>query len=331
LIICSLNTVSFFQQVRPVPIQATLVLVNNFIVNTTKFLNTFSESCEIKIANVSKKLNDLEITLSVLEAKLNSIPGLDGFSSSDLPSAQQTAPATQAPPASDSSAAPPAPAAAAAAAPPPPAADGVTVSTHPDYAEFFKLQRLGVPPPVIQGKMRAAGLDPSVLDTPDMILPVGGMVVASSALSVPLSRTLFNKYSNGGNSISVGQFHAAAVDHGVWLDGEALGLAIKMIDANGNGSIDYDEFLTWYKQSRFSTLSLDDASLQRRHDAAKLFQKYDDDKSGVIDRGEFMGLHKELVMKGLTRHGADKALEDMDFNRDGKIQFNELVMWLERA
>lgn len=300
--------------------------------NTTKFLNSFSESCELKIANVSSKLNDLEITLAVLEAKLNSIPGLDGFSSSDLPSTQQSAPSTQPTSPQESGSAIPAPAPTSAAVPPPaPANDGIAVSAHPDYAEFFKLQRLGVPPPVIQGKMRAAGLDPSVLETPDMIVPVGGLVVTSNALSIPLSRTLFNKYSGGGNTISVGQFHAAAADHGVWLDGESLGLAIKMIDSNGNGSIEYNEFLTWYKQSRFSSLSLDDSSLQRRHDAAKLFQKYDDDKSGVLDRGEFLGLHAELTMKGLTRHSADKALEDMDFNGDGKIQFNELVMWLERS
>ena len=122
-----------------------------------------------------------------------------------------------------------------------------------------------------------------------------------------------------------------AVEHGVWLSGETLAMAIKMIDSNGNGTIEYDEFLRWYKQSNFASLSLDDACLQRRQRAAKLFSKYDDDKSGVIDRREFFPLHQELVMQGLTRHSVDKSLEDIDFNGDGQIQFNEFVTWLERS
>ena len=55
---------------------------------------------------------------------------------------------------------------------------------------------------------------------------------------------------------------------------------------------------------------------------------HNDDKSDVRD--EFSGLHSELMMKKLTRHSLEKALEDMDANGDGQIQFNEFAQWMER-
>lgn len=89
---------------------------------------------------------------------------------SPLPS--QAAPPLPAPPTSASSdvqeaAAPPPP-------PAPPAEDTsgmIPISQHPDYATFFKMLRVGVPDPVVRGKMGMLGLDPSILDTPDKLVP----------------------------------------------------------------------------------------------------------------------------------------------------------------
>jgi WASH complex subunit CCDC53 len=179
-------------KIKPVPIQKTLILVNNFVVNSCNFLNQFSEVCEKKISVISSKVTDLEILLGVLEAKLNSIPGLE-YDGSELPSAPAAAPA--APPADAQPAAPPPP---SGPAPPPPAGSPPPPSTstdlvvaepqpeessvpegmvpakdHPDYAPFFKLTKVGVPPPVIMGKMTAAGLNGDLLDTPDELIPLG--------------------------------------------------------------------------------------------------------------------------------------------------------------
>ena len=77
-----------------VPIASTLLLINNFIANSSVFLNrykyilaalllyiiiiinSFADSCEKRICSVSNNITKLEILLAVLEAKLNSIPGL---------------------------------------------------------------------------------------------------------------------------------------------------------------------------------------------------------------------------------------------------------------
>ena len=59
-----------------VPHQTTLHLVNNFVLQTTRFLNRFSLTCEEKLAEVSSGIQSLEISLSIIEAKLK-IKGLE--------------------------------------------------------------------------------------------------------------------------------------------------------------------------------------------------------------------------------------------------------------
>ena len=47
----------------------------------------------------------------------------------------------------------------------------ICVKDHPDYAPFFKMQKVGVPSFVVQGKMNALGLNGELLDTPDELIP----------------------------------------------------------------------------------------------------------------------------------------------------------------
>ena len=106
--------------------------MNNFIVNTTKFLNTFSDSCDIKLTQISTKINKLDTVLSILEAKLNSVPGLE---TDDIPPPKTATSTAQdqnnAPPAEQSN----------STAEQSGSSDMVKASEHPDYAPFFKLQR----------------------------------------------------------------------------------------------------------------------------------------------------------------------------------------------
>lgn len=184
-------------QIKPVPMHVSLLLVNNFLISTTNFINQFSETVEKKISGISTKVTELEILLAVLEAKLNSIPGLE-FSSADLPATQQ-AEGTVPPAGMAASSAPPPPSAAAAAAPAPAAAPaetkpaGVAAKDHPDYTAFFKMLRVGVPQQVVAGKMTAAGFNAAILDNPEAMVDEGsnssGVVVvvpsSSQALTAP--------------------------------------------------------------------------------------------------------------------------------------------------
>jgi hypothetical protein len=142
-------------------LQKTLILINNFVANTTGFFNSFSETVEKKISHISNRITELEILLSFMEAKLNSIPGLEdelGQENAAVPvpsttnlsltenSTENVPSATLVP------------------------SEGIKASDHPEYAQFFKLLKLGVPVTVVQAKVIAANLDPSVIIQPDLII-----------------------------------------------------------------------------------------------------------------------------------------------------------------
>eukprot|EP00301_Raphidiophrys_heterophryoidea_P023387 c7296_g1_i1.p1 GENE.c7296_g1_i1~~c7296_g1_i1.p1 ORF type:complete len:195 (+),score=23.11 c7296_g1_i1:33-587(+) len=98
----------------PIPHSHTLTIVNNFVIRTTQFINIFSRVCEEKLQKISRDCQRMETVLSILEAKLNSIPELQGVSSG-------TTSAPNPPPPSQPSAPPPG---SAPAPPPPPPALG---------------------------------------------------------------------------------------------------------------------------------------------------------------------------------------------------------------
>lgn len=158
--------------------------LNQFVVHTVRFLNRFSIVCEEKLANISLRIQQIETTLCILEAKLSSIPGLEDVTVDGLgprPPAQANGPSVDSQSQTDSLSAEPAqvvnaPAPPAAEAPKPevPAENVMTVAKDPRYARYLKMVQVGVPVMAIRNKMVMEGLDPNLLDTPDAPVPDGG-------------------------------------------------------------------------------------------------------------------------------------------------------------
>lgn len=150
--------------------------LNQFVVHTVRFLNRFSIVCEEKLANVSLRIQQIETTLSILEAKLSSIPGLEDVTvDGGGHVAQSNGPTTanQNQTASTPAEAPP------ETAPEPqkaerPAENVMTVAKDSRYARYLKMVQVGVPVMAIRNKMIAEGLDPNLLETPDAPVPDGG-------------------------------------------------------------------------------------------------------------------------------------------------------------
>ncbi|XP_029902168.1 WASH complex subunit 3 [Myripristis murdjan] len=157
--------------------------LNQFIVHTVRFLNRFSTVCEEKLSNISLRIQQIETTLSILEAKLSSIPGLEDVTvdaagqrqsaEANGPTAGQRqtdgASAGQLPPPQSSENVPEAPQQKAQAA----AENVMTVAKDPRYARYLKMAHVGVPAMAIKNKMVMEGLDPNLLDTPDAPVPDG--------------------------------------------------------------------------------------------------------------------------------------------------------------
>lgn len=152
-----------------------VAFLNQFIVHTVRFLNRFSTVCEEKLSTVSLRIQQIETTLSILEAKLASIPGLEEVTVDGV----MRAPAETNGPAADTSraTAPPAEASQQTQAAPQepkteaPAENIMTVAKDPRYARYLKMVQVGVPVMAIKNKMMMEGLDPNLLDTPDAAVP----------------------------------------------------------------------------------------------------------------------------------------------------------------
>ncbi|EOA94294.1 Coiled-coil domain-containing protein 53, partial [Anas platyrhynchos] len=64
-------------QVPAIQQKRTVAFLNQFVVHTVQFLNRFSTVCEEKLSALSLRIQQIETTLNILDAKLSSIPGLE--------------------------------------------------------------------------------------------------------------------------------------------------------------------------------------------------------------------------------------------------------------
>ncbi|KAA8580300.1 hypothetical protein FQN60_005835 [Etheostoma spectabile] len=137
--------------------------LNQFVVHTVRFLNRFSTVCEEKLANISLRIQQIETTLCILEAKRDSVSGnllrpMDPLLPVRTKQPTQAAPEPATTPKAEAA-----------------AEDVMTVAKDPRYARYLKMVQVGVPVMAIKNKMVLEGLDPNLLDTPDAPVPDRGV------------------------------------------------------------------------------------------------------------------------------------------------------------
>lgn len=92
---------------------------------------------------------------------------------------------------------------------------------------------------------------------------------------------------------------------------------INEIDQNGDGMIDFDEFLAFLKRSYKEP---DEVKMELK----KAFQVFDLNKDGFISRAELQSVLTKMGEK-LTEKEVDEMMEKADKNGDGKIDYEEYV------
>ncbi|XP_004589662.2 WASH complex subunit 3 isoform X4 [Ochotona princeps] len=147
----------------------TVAFLNQFVVHTVQFLNRFSTVCEEKLATLSLRIQQIETTLNILDAKLSSIPGLDEvrFEVSTLSVTDDSRSETALEPSQNG---------VRGSGPQEnevSAENIVTVAKDPRYARYLKMVQVGVPVMAIRNKMMSEGLDPDLLERPDAPVPEG--------------------------------------------------------------------------------------------------------------------------------------------------------------
>jgi len=174
------------------------------------------------------------------------------------------------------------------------------------------------------GKMPKAAerVNPAVMA--EMVRPHNG----------PLSQRIFNKYDKDQDgSIGTNELHALCLEMGVMLNAEQLEVALKVMDSDGNGTIEFDEFEKWWNsEDRFGQMQRTPEEIEYLQGAYAKFVSFDKDGNGTIERDEFNDLHAMLVAEQYTNHAVDDDWADMDKDASGFISFAEYNEWLiERA
>jgi len=183
-------------------------------------------------------------------------------------------------------------------------------------------------------------------ESPRSVAPGGKLPKAANAANIkvmaemvrphngPLSQRIFNKYdADQDGSIGTSELHALCMEMGVELNAEQLEVAVKVMDTDGNGTIEYDEFEKWWNtEDRFGKMNRTQEEVEYLQSAYAKFVSFDKDGNGTIEREEFNDLHAMLVEEKYTTHSVDDDWTDMDKDNSGFISFAEYNEWLiERA
>ncbi|CAN8022822.1 unnamed protein product [Ixodes persulcatus] len=171
-----------YSKVPPIQQKRTLAFLNYFLTRTTSFLNHFASVCDEKLEDLLIRIQRLEASMCILEAKLASIPGLENVKADSTETQrtatnQSAAPSKLAPTSANPEHAPDAQEPSATTVVvvennamnvsgmlvEPSAAPQNTVSKDPRFSKYFKMLNVGIPLGAVQIKMRSEGVDPDIL------------------------------------------------------------------------------------------------------------------------------------------------------------------------
>eukprot|EP01043_Picozoa_sp_COSAG02_P046739 COSAG02_NODE_4402_length_5402_cov_2.660947_1_plen_1328_part_10 len=164
-------------------------------------------------------------------------------------------------------------------------------------------------------------------------------------------RALFDEMdADKAGSLSPGEVKVLLENIGFKLSKKKLAKAFEVMDADGSGQIDFEEFIAWHDSlteeereelrlmaDQARQASVDEADRKEQAKVATaaekkrmraVFNKMDDDGSGELDRGEIRTLLTKLGLK-LNKKKQDKAFKAMDADGSGEISFDEFFEWYD--
>ncbi|XP_053957430.1 WASH complex subunit 3 [Anastrepha ludens] len=163
-------------QMPPLHQKRILAFINHFIINSCNFLNDFALKCETKFIDLERKMQKVEAALTIIEAKLASVPDVAETLTTTTAKISPTEAANESAedtittvvtgddtadvvsPQIDNETLEP---------------TGVRACEDVRFKKFFKMVQFGVPAEAVKIKMQAEGVEPSILDTPNLLLADG--------------------------------------------------------------------------------------------------------------------------------------------------------------
>jgi len=163
-----------YTKVPPINQKRTIAFINHFIAHTITFLNKFSLSCEEKLFEFENKIQRVEASLAILEARLSSIPGSDNeqaIQNDKIEMIEETTTTSEEVKNTEVTEDIDEPDNEVPNEPKIEETETQPISSDPRYAKYFKMVHFGVPKPAVKLKMEQEGLDSSLLDNPQHMVP----------------------------------------------------------------------------------------------------------------------------------------------------------------
>lgn len=123
---------------------------------------------------------------------------------------------------------------------------------------------------------------------------------------------LFDK--NGDGTISESELASVLENLGQKPTEEEIKDMMREVDADGNGEIDFDEFVTMMSQKM--------QSQDKDEEIKEAFKVFDRDGDGKISKHELYLVMKALG-ENLTEDEVEEMIKEADINGDGEIDFFE--------
>ena len=146
-------------------------------------------------------------------------------------------------------------------------------------------------------------------------------------------QSIFKKYdANGDGKFDKEEVRFMCYDLGHFFTDAEFEAAWTLLDADGSGFIEKDEFLNfWRNEDRFTKLRMDDDQLSLLTEMSRYFQTFDKDKNGSLDRAEMKAMCDDMQRNGFKLKEMNFSVEGLDRNGDGNITFNEYIAYMVDA
>jgi Ca2+-binding EF-hand superfamily protein len=130
-------------------------------------------------------------------------------------------------------------------------------------------------------------------------------------------RAAFNMFDlDGSGSIETHELKEVLTQLGEAPSDEDIQEMIILVDENKDGVVDFDEFITLMR------LRMGDSGEDAEHNLKDVFDIFDADGSGFIDRKEMGSLMKKLA-QSLSEDEITAIMEEVDIDGDGEVSFEE--------
>ncbi|KAL0487364.1 calcium-binding protein CML [Acrasis kona] len=141
-------------------------------------------------------------------------------------------------------------------------------------------------------------------------------------------KSLAKKYdSDGSNTINSFELGNLISDMGFTVSKTQVDALLMLIDKDASGSINIDEFVQWWTQTKITDVLNNQNTMHLITEASKLFKKYDVDGSRKLKQNEVTNLLRDLAQCDSTNSVKD-MIASLDRTGDQEIDFHEFCVWL---